>query len=250
MRALETKLDLNAAWRRVRDSVLETLSPTRCAGCERPGALLCDRCREAMVQIEAGSACLRCGAPFGDLLCTECRDLTMESDRCLAAAVFDGAPARLARAYKDGGERRLAGVIAGLMLEAARGAERDATGRWDGLLSGSDAVTFVPATASAFRRRGFDHMDGIARAFCEMANAPFADALAKRGHGDQRALGRAGRRMQAQNIYQVVADVHGQRLLLLDDVITTGATVSAAAAALKRAGAQSVDVLALARVWG
>lgn len=235
---------------RTREVLLEMLSPTRCASCERPGLLLCDRCCEAMVRIDASLACPRCGAPFGNLLCTECRGLEMACDRCLAAAVFDGVPARLIRAYKDAGERRLAPVIAELMLDATRTAEEQDGGRWGGLLREADAVTFVPATSAAFQRRGFDHMETVARVFSERSGIPLLDALAKHGHSDQRALGRLGRREQAHGTYQVVTDVQGQRLLLLDDVITTGATISAAADALKRAGAAHVDGLALARVWG
>ena len=247
---MNARFDLNTAWLHARNAALEVLSPTRCVGCERPGALLCDRCRRELVRIDPSHACLRCGAPFGDLLCTECHGIEMACDRCLAATVFDGIPARMVRTYKDGGERRLADVVAELMLEAARAAEQSEDPRWDRLLSGADAVTFVPATAAAFRRRGFDHMDEVTQAFSKRAGIPLTDALAKRGRSDQRALGRDGRREQARGVYQVVADVRGQRLLLLDDVITTGATISAASEALKHAGADIVDALALARVWG
>lgn len=241
---------IDGALKRARDALLEILSPTRCASCERPGTLLCDRCRNAMVRVDASSACPRCGAPFGDLLCTECRELEMASDRCLAATVFDGVPARLIRAYKDAGERRLAPIIAELMLDAASIAEEQVGGHWNGLLRSADAVTFVPATSMAFQRRGFDHMEAVACAFSERSGIPLLDALAKRGRSDQRALGRSGRREQARGAYQVVANVSGRRLLLLDDVITTGATISSAADALKQAGAAHVDGLALARVWG
>ena len=50
-------------------------------------------------------------------------------------------------------------------------------------------------------------------------------------------------------MYEAVEDVRGKRLLLIDDVITTGATMAAASAELKRAGAAAVDGLAIARVW-
>lgn len=51
---------------------LEALSPTRCAGCERAGALICQDCLAALTLIDPRHSCTRCGAPFGDLLCTEC----------------------------------------------------------------------------------------------------------------------------------------------------------------------------------
>lgn len=264
-----------------------------------------------MVLIDPRLSCTRCGAPFGSMLCTECRcgegdapardespataqldrdasgtgalssALTPASagspsqrrdatpavtpvpapapapaealppalDRCLAAAVFDGPPARIIRAYKDAGERRLAPVIAEMLLDAALHAEQTVPERYGGILSEADGVAFVPATAEAYRRRGFDHMEAVARPFAALAGIPLVDALAKRGRIDQRALDRADRMARSRGVYEVVEDVRGRRLLLLDDVITTGATLSAAVAALKRAGAARVEGLALARVW-
>ena len=57
---------------RLREAALEVLSPTRCAGCERPGALICEACLSRIEVIDPVHACTRCGAPFGDMLCTEC----------------------------------------------------------------------------------------------------------------------------------------------------------------------------------
>lgn len=247
----------NAAVHRLQGAALEALSPTRCASCERPGTLICDDCLNRVVWIDPACSCTRCGAPFGSLVCTECRseDGTLnlgaprELDRCLAAAVFKGPPARIIRAYKDGGERRLAPLIAELLLQTARQAEETAPDRYGGLVSAADGVVFVPTTTEAYRRRGFDHMEGIARPFADWADKPLVDALVKHGSADQRALGREQRRKSASGAYETVLDVNGSRLLLLDDVITTGATVDAAAGALKRAGASHVDVLAFARVW-
>lgn len=268
---------------RAREVALELLSPTRCAGCERPGELICASCLAALVLIDPRHACLHCGAPHGDVLCTEC-DAELEArghtprweapsngmtrtragapslsalprpaaeahGRVLAMAVFDGPLPRIIRAYKDGGERRLAPLLAELLFDTARHAEETAPERYGGMLGASDAVVFVPATAAAFARRGFDHMEAIARPFAELTGIPLVDALLKHGAADQRALGRAGRSARAHGAYQVVEPVRGKRVLLLDDVITTGATIRAAAAALLDAGALRVDVLALARVW-
>lgn len=234
----------------------ELLSPTRCASCERPGALICDDCLDAMLWIDPVHACIRCGAPFGDALCTECdgggvgrHDARPSIDRCLAAAVFDGPPSRIVRAYKDGGERRLSLELARIILLAAHEAERSAPDRYGGILTRADAVTFVPATGAAYRRRGFDHMEEIARPLARSVGIPLIDALVKHGDSDQRALGRDERLERSSSAYGVVEAVDGKRLLLLDDVITTGATMGAAASELKRAGAAHVDGLAFARVW-
>lgn len=258
---------------RLREAVLEVLSPTRCAGCERPGELICEACLTRIEVIDPAHACTRCGAPFGDLLCTECGAGADEDnalpgantelptlgrssfhpggalDRCLAATVFADPVPRIIRTYKDAGERRLGALIAELMFDAAEHAELVAPDRYGGILNGAEAVTFVPVTAAAFNRRGFDHMEVIARRMAELAGLPLIDALAKHGSADQRSLGRAERQERSRDVYEVVEPVAGMRLLLLDDVITTGATMRAAASALHAAGAAHVDALAFARVW-
>lgn len=263
-------MDGREAARIVRDHVLEVLSPTRCAGCERPGALICERCLSRLALIDPVRACTRCGAPHGYLVCTECTSLHEDErratggaaegpnrrlawgdalDRCLAMAEYTDPLPRIIRAYKDAGERRLAELLAEMLLDTALHAEQAAPERYGGILSGVDGIVFVPATAEAFRRRGFDHMERIARPLAEMAGVPLVDALVKHGSADQRRLGRTGRRERAQGAYETVADVAGARLLLVDDVLTTGATLQAAGGTLRAAGAERVEALVLARVW-
>lgn len=235
-----------------REALFETLSPTRCAGCERPGALLCDDCLNKLVLIDPEESCTLCGAPYGRVLCTECRGAASSLDRCLACALFSGALPRVIRAYKDGGERRLARVIAELLLDTALHAQVAAPDRYGGILAGADFITFVPATKSAYRRRGFDHMEAIARSLGAMSGVAVCDCIIKHGSSDQRKMGREGRLATARSIYEVPdivqKNVYGARLLLIDDVITTGATMTAAAGVLKGAGAAHVDGLAAARV--
>ncbi len=248
---------------RLREAALETLSPTRCCGCERPGSLVCDSCISRLALIDPAFCCTRCAAPFGSMLCTECAREALHDgtagaeqqlpelpfERCLAMATFDAPLPRVIRSYKDAGERRLAPYLSELLLETLLHAEQAAPARYGGILTAADAIAFVPATATAYRRRGFDHMEAIARPLAERAHKPLTDALAKHGKTDQRDLGREQRRARAQGAYECVEPVVGMRLLLVDDVITTGSTLRAAASELKRAGAAHVDVCALARVW-
>lgn len=234
------------------DALLEALSPTRCVGCERPGALLCDACLAELVLIDPEESCTLCGAPYGRVLCTECRGRATPLDRCLACALFCGPLPRVIRGYKDAGERRLARVIAELLLDTALHAQEVAADRYGGILADADFIAFVPATKSAYRRRGFDHMEAVARELGRMAGVPVCDCIIKHGSSDQRKLGREGRLATARSIYEVPElvqkTVRGARVLLIDDVITTGATMTAVASVLKEAGALHVDGLAAARV--
>ena len=110
---------------RAAHEALEVLSPTRCAGCERAGALICQDCLSALVLIDPRHCCIRCAAPFGDLLCTECSvegassAMATALDRCLACAVYRHPLPRIIKAYKDAGERRLAPYLAELLYDTA-----------------------------------------------------------------------------------------------------------------------------------
>ena len=228
----------------------ESLWPTRCVGCGMPGELLCERCRAELPWISQRWACPSCGAPFGYLTCTECaHDWELSSVVC--ALPFEGPGASLATVLKDAHETRLAPVIAAAMagaLDEARGWE-DAGAREGSGLDSIDAISFVPATAAAFRRRGFDHMQLVAESLSQLTGIPVADALARAHARDQRALGREQRRENLEGSVRCVEDVSGLSILLADDVITTGASMRACACALAARGASRVMGIALARVW-
>jgi ComF family protein len=227
----------------------ELVAPTRCVVCEATGTLLCDRCAARLVSIDTAQACPCCAAPFGATVCTDCqsaegpREFGFEGAR--ARFVFDEVGARLVKAFKDEGERRLAEPLAAYLLEAA--------GAW--ALS-ADLVVPVPATDAALRRRGFDHMALVAAAFSQMSGVPLRACLTKSKAFDQRGLDRDERRENMATGFGVVSAreaallrVRSPCVLLLDDVFTTGSTLEAAAATLKAAGAREVYAVVLCRVW-
>lgn len=219
--------------------VLELLLPTRCAGCELPGALLCDECRSALPLIEAVWACPRCGAPFGHLVCTECWRAEPAFDAGVCAGSLVPPLSRCISLYKDAGERRLGVTLGDLLAAALR--------EWHGWPQG---IVAVPPSTEAMRSRGFDHTAVIAGRVAESLGVPLVSALACAGARDQRALGREERRSNVAGAFVPAgAGPLPSRLLLIDDVMTTGATLDAAAAILLAAGAEVVRVGAVARAW-
>lgn len=232
------------------DGAAELLWPTRCVGCGQPGELLCPECRASLPWVEQRWACPSCGAPFGHLTCTEC-DGSWPMRSMVAAMGFHGTPARMAACLKDSHELRLAGPIACAMQcaleEAAAWPARDGRPRHDP--AALDAVCFVPATASAYARRGYDHMELVARALSARLGLPLADVLVRAEARDQRELGREERARNLEGTARSCADVSGARLLLVDDVATTGASLAEVTRALLARGAASVEACALARVW-
>lgn len=217
--------------------LLELIFPPNCAGCDRPGTLLCDPCANRTVLIEPSDACPRCGAPFGRIVCHECggRDFAFSSARC--AAVLEPPVSRAIVLLKDGCERRFARVLAGMLADRARG--------W---LCDDDVLVPVPASPTAVRRRGFDHAADIARALSREAGLPPARVLVARATADQRVLGREQRFANRREAFAVAPSARlPARVVLVDDVFTTGATFDAAACALLAAGVVDVRALAVAR---
>ncbi len=232
------------------EAFTELMWPTRCVLCDMPGELLCEDCRAALPWIEQRLACPCCGAPFGHLTCTEC-EKDWETRACVAAMGFHGAAARMVSCLKDAHELRLAPVIAQALLvaleEAAAWPAADGVLRFDA--ASLDAVCFVPATAEAYRRRGFDHMELVSQNLAPELGLPLYDVLARAASKDQRELSRTQREENLAGTMRVVQDVSGLDLLLVDDVVTTGSSMREAARTLLGAGAASVTGCALARVW-
>lgn len=233
------------------EAFLELAWPTRCMGCDQPGTLLCDGCRASLPWIAQHWACPTCGAPFGWLVCTECRQEEWETRCVISALSYEGVTPRLVMGFKDAHELRLAPVLAACMATSL-----DEASSWpasDGLprfsASDLDGLAFVPATPAAYARRGFDQMELVSRELSAFVGVPLADVLARDDAADQRSLGREGRAANARDTFHVIDDVSGMRLLLADDVVTTGATLRAAASSLLARGAVSVTGCSLARVW-
>jgi len=218
----------------------ELVFPTRCAGCELPGSVLCARCRDALPRIESSGRCPRCGAPYGALTCTECWNREWAFSAALALGELEAPLARAIVLHKDAGERRLAAVLGTLLAEQVALTWPD----W------AQAVTFVPATRAAFRRRGFDHGLAIGAALASELGVPLLPALVRGDARDQRSLGRTARAVNAAGTFSATPGIElPDRLLVADDVLTTGATLDVAAAVLLEAGATEVRVAAVARSW-
>lgn len=226
-------------------ALLDLVFPPRCAGCDHPGTLLCGRCRDVLPLIDPASACPRCGAPVGpgSAPCAECRGREFAFSAARCAARLEPPASRAIVVLKDGGERRYAGVLAELLAAASEG--------W---LEPHDVLVPVPASPEAVRRRGFDHAADIARSLGRLTGCRVERVLGAHASADQRILGRGERFANRAGAFRLagspdLADAAGgsTRVVLVDDVFTTGATLDSAARVLLAAGACEVRALAVAR---
>jgi predicted amidophosphoribosyltransferase len=223
--------------RRLAGSIADLLMPPRCAGCDLPGVLLCDACRRALPLIALATACPRCGAPDGSQGCAECgrTSLTFAGARC--AGVFEWPLSRVVTLHKDAGELRLTPQLARWAADAA--------GEW---IAWADAVVPVPASPGALVRRGFDHGALLAAEFAHLTGVPAFEGLRALPRRDQRHLSRERRARNARaSLVGFKRASVPPRVLVLDDVMTTGSTLEAATLALLEGGAQEVRVIAVAR---
>jgi len=223
---------------RLLEGIAELLAPTRCAGCDLPGTLMCDDCRAVLARFAPSECCPRCGAPFGALVCTECWEHEFAFEAALALGELARPLARAVVLHKDGGERRL-GPELGAMLG------RMVLEQWP---EWPDAVAWIPPTPEALIRRGFDHGGALAAPVAAAVSRPVTVLLTRDAALDQRRLSRAARARNAADTFCAVT-APPRRILLVDDVLTTGATLDAASGALLDAGAEAVRVAVVARAW-
>jgi predicted amidophosphoribosyltransferase len=200
--------------------LLDLLLPRRCVVCRGSGGLLCARCRDTLPPLTP-PLCSRCGAPTAWQVqrCSECTGRRLAFASARAAVPYDDDVRRLVHAWKDRGLRALADAAADLVV--ARVPRPDA-----------EIVTFVPADGWRARERGHRPAERLARAVAERWALPCEPLLRRVGGGPrQRGLSVAERRRNVRGAF--AARAAGARVVLVDDVYTTGATVAAAAAVLQ-----------------
>ena len=230
--------------------VLNALLPPRCLACgilvEQAGAL-CGDCWES-VDFLGPPLCACCGVPFDydlgdDAICGQCSREPPPLDRIRAVMVYGDTSRRLVAGFKY--RDRTEGGPAYARWMARAGAE---------LLGQSELILPVPLHWTRLFTRRYNQSALLAQGLGRAADRPVAMTLLRRTRRTppQVRLSGAARQRNVTGAFAVRPDkahaVEGRHLLLVDDVLTTGATLSACAKALRRAGAAAVDALVLARV--
>jgi ComF family protein len=233
-------------------AALDLLLPPACVLCfapvDAPG-LLCGECF-AQLSIISEPWCGCCGTPFelawhaaeGNL-CQRCIDAPPPFERARAALNYDDASRRLILPFKHGDRTEFASVLARLMARA--GAE---------LLREADAIVPVPLHRRRLFVRRYNQAALLAQSLAAIAGREVLLDVLTRSHATHSLDGKSAseRWDEVANAFAVrprrAHRIEGRRILLIDDVMTSGATTSACAGSLIQAGATGVDVLVLARV--
>lgn len=248
--------ELPPRWRRLAQGfgagLLDALAPPSCILCAEPVADqggLCGKCFRGVTAI-ATPFCAVCGVPFAHAgiagqggRCVACLAAPRAFDRARAALVYDDGAKPLLLGFKHADRTQFAAPLAAMMARAGRD-----------LLASADLVTPVPLHWRRFVSRRYNQSALLSTRLARQARLPHIPDLLVRTRptpplGDKGAQERAALLAEAFRVRARFADrVAGKRVLLVDDVLTSGATVGECARVLKEAGATAVDVLAAARV--
>lgn len=218
------------------ESLLALLAPHECLGCAREGTLLCDFCAETLLE-PVPERCYRCLRLSRDsAVCQKCRRMSALR-HVWVATDYNSTAKQLVHSFK---------------YERARDAYRPiARHMQDHLpyLGAQYMVTHIPTATSRHRLRGYDQSQLVARAVARQLGLPYASLLERTGQSRQVGSTKMQRLAQARAMFYLSKPqkVAGKHILLIDDVLTTGASLEAAAKLLKNAGAKQVDAAVFAQ---
>ena len=227
--------------RKLAFTLLNTLFPPVCANCKRPGKLLCEDCFNQLTWL-SNKVCQQCGrlCRKPTMCCFICKTYPLPLKQIKAAVLFDEPIPHLIHQMKYNGMFGLGKPLADIMVQA-----------WQKYpIIDIDLVACIPLHPKRYQERGYNQSELLTQYFCWQLDLPFYKNVLRRIRytPPQVGLSAADRRQNVKDAFQ--ADhrlVAGKNVLLIDDVCTTGATLSVAAEAMLSVGANTVSGYCLAR---
>lgn len=227
------------------NAALEQALPGYCAFCHAPiggDVPWCEACYGEMPWNR--HACESCGEPLGPApvsgrVCGHCLRRPPTMARTLTPLRYEGRMIALVQRFKFSADPRAGEVMIRLLTAALQQAPPHCSRL-------GEAIVAVPGQRERTRERGFDHADWLARRLADRLELPLIPARRLEQTPSQRGLDRRARRRNVKGAF-VVAHPLPASVIVLDDVMTTGATLDALAQACRKAGAETVTALALAR---
>lgn len=215
------------------DALLSLVAPHSCCACAEVGVEICEGCKHN-INSEGFSVCIDCQRPtLGDNLCDSCTDFPTTALWCVGWR-----------------QTELKDLLDRYKFEAVRSAYLPLVELLDAKvpkLPGDAVITIVPTAPAHTRERGFDHMALIGREFARQRNLTFQPLLRRTTGGTQHFKTKKERLIAAQKAFQLATTDLPEKVLLIDDILTTGATFRTNLNLLREAGVASLYGAIIAR---
>ena len=202
---------------------------------------ICCACNEKLNKI-SGEICVRCGESVvaGNKYCDGCKNMDYKFDENHSYAVYDEVSGKIVKSLKYNGNKYIAKNIAVMLFEDRK------------YFEGVDYIIFVPISKERLKEREFNQAEEIANHVSKLVGVPVISALEKIKENTHQAG--LTRKERIKNIVNTIAvsekekeTIKGKTILVIDDVFTTGSTLSECARVLKRAGADKIKTLTFAK---
>jgi len=205
------------------ERILRILAPHPCSGCGKLGTILCLDCKYNITH-EPFVGCILCGKPENNGICTSHNS---PIERAFTVSSRTGALEDAINRLKFHNTKAAAASLAELFHESLPSLPADIQ------------LVPIPTVRSHIRQRGYDHVELIVSQFAALRHLPIARPLLRKTRTTQHTVGKDARRSQSAEAFGLNEDdsLLGTRVLLVDDIVTTGSTLVAAAQLLKNAGA-------------
>lgn len=212
--------------------LIQALVPLYCLDCRREGDAICLSCRPKYRL--SSQVCFGCGLASADgVACVKCSPHHMLTAVSVAAS-YRGAIKELILALKFHRLRSAVDTAAEFMLPIIPAGQ-------------FDEITSVPIAPARYRERGYNQSELLAKVIARKMGVPYRRMLGRQDAHHQLGMDRAGRLRQVKGAFYSIGQVAGGRFLVVDDVVTTAATLDECARVLYLAGATEVQGVALAR---
>lgn len=218
------------------EKVISIIAPHYCIGCNGDNGPLCALCVENFA-INNVSSCGLCDKPTADFYtCQNCRSKNKIDHIWIASGYYDPI-SELVKRYKFGLQRAAAKPLAGIMRKTLPYLDYETT------------IVPLPTAPRHIRTRGFDHTLLLARELSKLTGLKYQQQLGRNNNLRQVGNSRAQRMAQSKAAFYVKNknQSRGQKILLIDDVMTTCASIKAAATVLRKAGVAKIDIVVIAK---
>lgn len=215
------------------EEVFNIIAPFECLGCQKEGTLICSGCAKGLSSLPP--RCYSCGR-LDEVwqTCKACRKGT-PIHRLWAVTKYEGLAKELIHRLKFERAGSAATSLARLLAEKCE-------------VTNETIVTFVPTSGARARQRGYDQSALVAKELASRLQCPYVPCLVRIGHQRQVGQARAVRKRQMEGAFRPINQTafRQKNILLIDDVLTTGATCEAAAHVLRQAGAGRINAAVFA----